>query len=62
MTSGDRRKLLKAGFRIFRMLTLHKTITECIDGEWHKHGSYKSKAEMLRAWNELMKDEKNIGE
>jgi hypothetical protein len=65
MTAQDRIKLMKAGFSIFRLFLPTKTITKCSDVSltgWTKVGTYKTKAECQRAWDELMKDEKNIGE
>lgn len=56
-------KLLNAGFRVFRIHLANKTISECSDfGKWKKHGAYKTQAELRRAWDELMKKPKNIGD
>jgi len=53
-------KLLKAGFKIFRLREREKSIWENISGGWSLYGHYNSQAEAKRTFSELMKDEKNI--
>jgi hypothetical protein len=65
-------KVKAAGFRIFRQRRVHpivgnapvkNSIWELSDkGSWCKYQDYESKAAMERAWRDLMKDSKNIGE
>ncbi|TAL31551.1 MAG: hypothetical protein EPN93_17300 [Spirochaetes bacterium] len=64
LTMIDRRKLLNAGFRIFRRDELRKLIKEC-RGEnlsWYKVGDYKSIAEMNRMMDSLLMSQTNIEE
>ena len=61
MTGGDLVKLKNAGFRAFSKNVIKKTITESEFGIVKKFGGpYKTAAEMNRAWDELMKDQKHI--
>jgi hypothetical protein len=53
--------LLRAGFRLFRLELDFCRIRECKSaGGWGLHCNHKSKAATQRAWNELMKDDKNL--
>ncbi|HQO03411.1 MAG TPA: hypothetical protein PLI62_14190 [Spirochaetota bacterium] len=56
LSSPDRGKLIRSGFKIFRRNEQLKTITECRGdkGGWYNVGSYKSKAEMNRAMDVLL--------
>ncbi len=61
MTGGDLVKLEKAGFRVFYMREVDKLIFESKYGQAKRiAGPFKTKAEMKRAWEELMKDPKHI--
>ena len=61
MTGGDLVKLAAAGFRVFYMREVDKTIFESKYGQAKRIGGpYKTKAEMRRAWDELMKNQKHI--
>ncbi len=56
-------KLLDAGFRIFRLSIVNKSISQCAGfGRWNRYGIYKTKADTQHTWDELMKDPKNIGD
>jgi len=56
-------KLLDAGFKIFRMSIVNKSITQCVGfGRWNRFKIYRTQAEAKAAWDELMKDPKNIGD
>ncbi len=61
MTGADVAKLTAAGFRVFYMREEDKIIFESTYGQAKKFaGPFKSKAEMGRAWAELMKNPKHI--
>lgn len=61
MKMKDQQKVMDAGFRIFRKDEIRLRITEAKGaGAWAPHSMHKSKAAMNRAWDELMKDPKNI--
>lgn len=61
MTGGDLVKLANAGFRVFSKNVIKRIITESEFGVVKKHGGpYASRAELTRAWDELMKDAKHI--
>jgi hypothetical protein len=73
MNAEDRLKVKRAGFRIFRQRRIYpidrfdnkvrNEIWELSDkGSWCKYQDYPSQAAMERAWKDLMKDKKNIGE
>jgi len=72
MNALDRNKVRHAGFRIFRQRRVYpiegsgkvlNSIWELSDtGSWCKYQEYESKAAMDRAWAELMKDSKAIGD
>lgn len=63
MNAQNSAKLLNAGLRVFRINIPNKTITECAGfGKWKKYGAYKTKAELMHVWNELMKCPKYIGD
>jgi len=63
MNGSNTSKLLDAGFRVFRLNVIDKKITECKGfGRWVKTASYRNKAELMRAWNMLMKNPKHIGD
>ena len=56
-------KILNAGFRIYRVNIIQKTITQCAGfGRWNRYKTFKTQAETKRAWDDLMKDPKNIGD
>jgi len=57
----EQKILMAAGFRIFRMEEASMRIKECKGGgACANYSSHRSKADMRRAWAELMKDEKNL--
>ena len=57
----DQAKVMKAGFRIFRVDPIRKQITEAKSpGGWGPHSNYKTKVELHCAWNKLMQEDKNI--
>lgn len=61
LSLSDQVKIMKAGFRIFRIDLIRKEIREANSpGGWKVHSTYKSKVSMLGAWNQLMQDERNI--
>jgi hypothetical protein len=56
-------KILKAGFRIYRLNLNNKTITQCAGfGRWNRFKICTSKAETQRIWDKLMEDPQNIGD
>lgn len=64
MNGSDCKKLLRAGFRIFRR---HRWDTYRImelshNGGWKLVSSHASKADMERAWCELMRNDDCIGD
>ena len=66
MQSQDRFKLIRAGFRIFRMHTTgpkdkRYSIWE-YDGGWRKHSFFKTAAEMRSGWQALMINASHIGD
>lgn len=72
MDGHSRAKLVKAGYKIFRMRDLHPVqakgpvklqIREMSHGkEWALFGEYSTKASRERAWKELAKDDKHLME
>lgn len=61
----EQRILLNAGFRIFRLdlkqiLGAQTIRTTRRPGSWSVYSKHESQAACKRAWNELMKDEKNL--
>lgn len=63
MDSDDRKKLMADGYRILRVSTCKKKITELRpSGSWGLVGSYKTIAETDRALAEIRKDPKTITE
>jgi len=67
MNAGDRWKIQRAGFRIFRKRPpvtdgMPWSIWECKGGGWSKHSEQATHAEHERAWKMLLTDPKCIGE
>lgn len=72
MDGQSRSKLVKAGYKIFRMRDIHPVqgdgpvILEIREksrrGEWVLYGRYPTKAARKRAWDELMKDDVCLAE
>ncbi len=61
MGKDNVRKTMVAGFRVFRLNLGNKTITEAAGGcGWKKHGEYPTKAAAQRAFDELMKNDRNL--
>ncbi len=61
MTGRDIAKLTTAGFRVFYMRAVDKIIFESTYGQAKRiAGPFKSRAEMYRAWDDLMKNPKHI--
>jgi hypothetical protein len=61
MKMREQQILIAAGFRIFFMEEMSLRIKECTTpGAWSTYSLHRSKAEMERAWAELMNDMKNL--
>lgn len=61
MGNRDIKKLLSAGFRVFKLSIQHTTIYEAImPFEWKEHQKCKSRDDALKQWNELMEHPKHI--
>lgn len=61
MNLRDQRILINAGYRLFRLdLELQRIRQATMAGGWGIYGNYETTAATLRAWKQLMKDEKNL--
>ena len=52
--------LVSTGYRLFR--AEERTIRESTVGGWKLYGRYESKTALKRAWDDLMKGERNLGD
>jgi hypothetical protein len=60
MELSDREKLIKAGFRLFRMMPNQLVVQEWKRGAWEYVRGFGSHGEMQRYFNSLMKDDKYL--
>lgn len=62
MTLSDQKKLIDAGYTIFRLELERKLIkTSRTPGSWRKYGEYRTKRDCQSRWNFLMMNNKYIG-
>jgi hypothetical protein len=61
MQTREQAILLKAGYHLFRCDLVGKRIwTAKSVGGWALHAKHEKQIETKRAWNEIMKDQKNL--
>lgn len=61
MAAREQRIILKAGFSIYRLNLVGKSIWRCKSpGGWTIHSRHETQAATNRAWKELMKDKTRI--
>jgi hypothetical protein len=60
LNGRDKAKLAEAGFRIFYRVPGERCIKEQINGSYRVHSRYKNKAELDRAFADLMENCLNI--